>query len=248
VTRSRRRAIVRAPETGWTSAQTWLTLAAAAVLLAGFVAIQARRREPLMRLSILANRNLGAANLAQLLLGAAWIPMWFYLNLYLQQVLGYSAFPSGAALLPMTILIMIGMIALAPRVIARYGPKAPLVTGLAVLAAGLGWLALIRPTGGYLTDVLPASPVSALGMAPPESPPPPSSPRSPSPAGSPRRSPPKPKPHRQPDDPPGLSRNLRRAAQRAARRSAAYGEPSPASRKGRTRPSSSGPRRSYEEP
>ncbi|MBG0566619.1 MFS transporter [Actinoplanes aureus] len=158
-------AIVRAPEIGWNSGQTWLTLAGAAILLAAFVLIQARRREPLMRLSLFANRNLSAANVAQLLLGAAWIPMWFYLNLYLQQVLGYSAFPSGAALLPMTILIMLGMIALAPRVIARFGPKTTLVTGLAVLAAGLGWLALIRPTGSYLVDVLPASLVAALGMA-----------------------------------------------------------------------------------
>jgi EmrB/QacA subfamily drug resistance transporter len=158
-------AIVRAPETGWDSGQTWLTLAGAAILLAAFLIMQAKRREPLMRLSIFANRNLTAANLAQLLLGAAWIPMWFYLNLYLQQVLGYSAFPSGAALLPMTILIMIGMIALAPRAIARFGPKAMIVTGLAVLAAGLGWLALIRPAGSYLIDVLPASLVAALGMA-----------------------------------------------------------------------------------
>ena len=116
-------------------------------------------------LMVNANRNLSAANIAQLLLGAAWIPMWFYLNLYLQQVLGYRAFPSGAALLPMTVLIMIGMIVLAPRVIARYGPKPTLVAGLAVLAAGLGWLALIRPTGSYLIDVLPASLVAALGMA-----------------------------------------------------------------------------------
>jgi hypothetical protein len=58
--------------------------------------------------------NLGAANIAQLLLGAAWIPMWFFLNLYLQQVLGYSSFPSGSALLPMSVLIMVGMIVLAP--------------------------------------------------------------------------------------------------------------------------------------
>ncbi|GAA0812259.1 MFS transporter [Spirilliplanes yamanashiensis] len=158
-------AIVRAPEVGWTSGQTWIALAGAAAALIAFLAIQANRREPLMRLSIFRTPNLGAANLAQLLLGAAWIPMWFYLNLYLQQVLGYSAFPSGAALLPMTILIMIGMIAIAPRAINRFGPKPMIVTGLAVLAAGLGWLALIRPTGSFLVDVLPASLVAALGMS-----------------------------------------------------------------------------------
>ncbi|GHJ53138.1 MFS transporter [Nonomuraea sp. TT08I-71] len=157
--------VVRAPEVGWAAGQTWLVLAAAVVALAAFVAIQASRREPLMRLSIFRAPNLAAANVAQLLLGAAWIPMWFFLNLYLQQVLGYRAFPSGAALLPMTILIMVGMIALAPRAIARFGPKPMVVTGLAVLAVGLGWLALVRPDGTFTVDVLPASLVAALGMS-----------------------------------------------------------------------------------
>ena len=118
-----------------------------------------------MPLSIFRAPNLGAANIAQLLLGGAWIPMWFFLNLYLQRVLGYSAFPSGAALVPMTALIMLGMIVLAPRVLGRIGPKAAIVTGLLVLAAGMGWLALIRPDGNYWVDVLPASLVAALGMS-----------------------------------------------------------------------------------
>ncbi|MEV1241882.1 MFS transporter [Nonomuraea sp. NPDC049750] len=158
-------AIVRAPEIGWGSAETWLVLVGAVALLGGFVAIQARRREPLMRLSIFRAPNLSAANLTQLLLGGAWIPMWFFLNLYLQQVLGYSAFPSGAALVPMTVLIMVGMIVLAPRAIGRFGPKATTVAGLALLAAGMGWLSLISPNGSFATDVLPASLVAALGMS-----------------------------------------------------------------------------------
>ncbi|OKI62276.1 MFS transporter [Micromonospora sp. CB01531] len=157
--------IVRAPEIGWASGQTWLVLAGAVVALGAFVAIQAARREPLVRLSIFRAPNLAAANVAQLLLGAAWIPMWFFLNLYLQHVLGYSAFPSGAALLPMTILIMVGMVALAPRAIVRFGAKPMVVTGLAVLAVGLGWLALVRPDGSFAVDVLPASLVAALGMS-----------------------------------------------------------------------------------
>jgi EmrB/QacA subfamily drug resistance transporter len=158
-------AIVRAPQVGWAASQTWLALTAAVVLLGGFLAIQATRHAPLMRLSIFRTPDLAAANIAQLLLGAAWIPMWFFLNLYLQQVLGYSAFPSGAALLPMTVLIMLGMVAIAPRAINRFGPKAMVVAGLAVLAAGLGWLALARPDGSYAADVLPASLVAALGMS-----------------------------------------------------------------------------------
>ncbi|HEX2144411.1 MAG TPA: MFS transporter [Glycomyces sp.] len=158
-------AVVRAPEVGWASAETWGVLVGAAVLLAAFLAVQAKRREPLVPLAIFRAPNLGAANLAQALLGAAWIPMWFFLNLYLQQVLGYSAFPSGAALLPMTALIMVGMVVVAPRLTARFGPKAMIVTGLVLLAAGLGWLALVRPDGTYAADVLPASLVAALGMS-----------------------------------------------------------------------------------
>jgi MFS family permease len=127
--------IVRAPEVGWNTVQTWAVLAAAVALLGLFVLLQARRAHPLVRLSIFRTPNLAAANTAQFLLGAAWIPMWFFLNLYLQQVLGYTAFPSGAALLPMTVLIMIGMITLAPKAIARFGPKAMVVTGLGVLSA-----------------------------------------------------------------------------------------------------------------
>lgn len=149
----------------WTSASTWLVLAAAAILLGAFVAIQARRKEPLMPLAIFRAPDLGAANLAQVLLGAAWVPMWFFLNLYLQQVLGYSAFPSGAALLPMTALIMVGMIAISPKLFARFGARTMTIAGLLLLAAGLLWLSFIRPDGNFWVDVLPGSLVAALGMS-----------------------------------------------------------------------------------
>ena len=118
-----------------------------------------------MRLGIFTAPNLAASNAAQFMLGAAWIPMFFFLNLYLQQVLGLGAFASGAALLPLTVTIMVGMIVAAPRLIARFGPKAMTVAGLATLAAGLVWLSFIRPDGSFTVDVLPASLVAAAGMA-----------------------------------------------------------------------------------
>lgn len=158
-------AIVQAPEVGWASGQTWGVLAVAAALLAGFVYLQSRSSEPLMRLGIFRAPNLAAANIAQLLLGAAWVPMWFFLNLYLQQVLGYSAFPSGAALLPMTTLIMLGMIVIAPRAMQRFGAKPMIVTGLLILGIGLAIMSLVRPTGNFWVDVLPASLVAAGGMS-----------------------------------------------------------------------------------
>ena len=158
-------AVVEAPEVGWGAARTWWVLAGGAALVAVFVAQQARGHDPLLRPGIFRAPGLAAANLAQLLLGAAWIPMWFFLNLYLQQVLGFTAFPSGAALLPMTLLIMVGMVVLAPRVLAALGVRATTVTGLVLLAAGMAWLALVDPDGSYAVDVLPASLVAALGMS-----------------------------------------------------------------------------------
>ena len=158
-------AIVRAPEEGWASSETLLVLAAGLALLGAFVAIQASRREPLMRLGIFRTPNLAAANLAQLLLGAAWIPMWYFLNLYLQQVLGFGAFEGGAALLPMTVTIMVLMVVAAPRVMARVGARAMVVAGLLVLGAGLAGLSLARADGSFAVDVLPASLIAATGMA-----------------------------------------------------------------------------------
>ncbi len=157
--------IVRAPDEGWGSSATLLAIGAGLLLLAAFVAIQAARREPLMRLGILRTPNLAAANVAQLLLGAAWIPMWFFLNLYLQQVLGFGAFEGGAALLPMTLAIMVLMVVVAPRVIARFGAKPPIVAGMLLLGAGMAVMSLVRPDGSFAVDVLPASLIAATGMA-----------------------------------------------------------------------------------
>jgi predicted MFS family arabinose efflux permease len=157
--------IVRAPQAGWTSASTLVAGLVGVALVGAFVARQARASEPLVRLGIFKAPNLAAANAAQFLLGAAWIPMFFFVNLYLQQVLGLGAFASGAALLPLTVTIMVGMVTVAPRLIARFGPRAMTVAGLATLAAGLTWLSLIRADGSFLVDVLPASLVTAAGMA-----------------------------------------------------------------------------------
>ncbi|GAA3495920.1 DHA2 family efflux MFS transporter permease subunit [Streptomyces prasinosporus] len=158
-------AIVRAPEVGWTSTGTVLQLAGAVALLVLFFVIQKTVREPLMPLGIWRVPRLGSANLAMALLGAAWIPMWYFLNLYLQQVLGYGAFASGAALLPMTGLLMIFMTAITARLMTKFGAKPMIGGGLLVLAAGLLWLSAVEPTGTFVVDVLPASLVAALGMS-----------------------------------------------------------------------------------
>lgn len=158
-------AIVRAPEAGWGDAATLIPLGLGVALLVAFVVRQFRAAEPLLRPGLLRTPLLGGANLAQLLLGAAWIPMWFFLNLYLQNVLGASAFAAGAALIPMTALIVVGMTAVAPRLAARWGTLPMVTIGFVLLAAGLLWLSWARPDGVYAIDVLPASLVAAAGMA-----------------------------------------------------------------------------------
>ncbi|MGW4272201.1 MFS transporter [Streptomyces seoulensis] len=158
-------AVVRAPETGWGATKTVLELVGVAALLMLFFILQKTSCQPLMPLDIWRVPRLGSANLAMTLLGAAWIPMWYFLNLYLQQVLGYGAFASGAALLPMTLLLMVFMTAITARLLARLGAKPLIGGGLLVLAAGLLWLSAVEPSGSFVVDVLPASLVAALGMA-----------------------------------------------------------------------------------
>jgi len=157
--------IVRAPDVGWGAMETVVQFAVAAGLLAAFVTIHRARREPLVPLAIFRAPGLAAANLAMALLGAAWIPMWFFLNLYLQQVLGFGAFKGGAALLPMTVTIMVLMVGVIGRAVGRFGPKPTLVTGMLVLSAGVFLLSFIRAGGSFAVDVLPATLVAATGMS-----------------------------------------------------------------------------------
>jgi MFS family permease len=130
-----------------------------------FVTVQAIREQPLVPLGIFKAPNLAAANFVMALLGAAWIPMWFFLNLYLQQVLSFGAFESGAALLPMTLTIMVLMVGATSRIVGRFGFKSPLVVGLVVMAGGIGVLTAIRSDGQFGVDVLPASIMAAVGMS-----------------------------------------------------------------------------------
>ncbi|MGI9112836.1 MAG: MFS transporter [Gaiellaceae bacterium] len=156
---------VTANDVGWGSAQTLALYAVALGLFVGFLAIESRRVEPLVRLGIFRTHNLAGANAVMALLGAAWIPMWFFLNLYLQQVRGYDAFEGGLALLPMTVAIMVLMVGVTGRLVARYGFKPPMIAGLSLLAAGIALLARVPADGSFLIDVLPASLVAATGMS-----------------------------------------------------------------------------------
>jgi EmrB/QacA subfamily drug resistance transporter len=156
--------IVRTEVTGWGAASTVALLAGGALLLALFVAIEGWfARSPLMPLRIYASRTLSAANVVVFLLGAASFAMWFFLSLYLQQVLGYSPLRAGFAFLPMTLCIVAGS-RLASRTVTQVGPKLILALGMALQAVGLLLFTQLSPDGSYLGDVLVPSLLIAVGI------------------------------------------------------------------------------------
>ncbi len=157
--------IVSAEGVGWKSLQTIGLLALSLVLFIIFFVIQKQKKEPLVPLSIFKVPNLSSGNLVMALLAAAWIPLWFFLNLYLQQTLNYSAFNSGLALLPMTIAIMFLMVGVTGKLVAKFGFKTNLIAGLIALATSLLLFSTIPADGTFLVNVLPASLLGALGMS-----------------------------------------------------------------------------------
>jgi len=156
--------IVRTDVTGWGSAQALGLIAAGLVLLAAFVGIEGLfAKAPLMPLRIYSSRTLSAANVVVLQVGAAVFGMWFFLSLYLQQVLGYSPIKAGLAFLPMTLCIIAGS-TLASRAVTRVGPKPLLVAGMIAQAAGLLVFTDITVGGSYLGNVLLPSLLVAIGI------------------------------------------------------------------------------------
>ncbi|MNG81423.1 putative MFS-type transporter EfpA [compost metagenome] len=157
--------IVSAEHVGWSSLQTVVLLGISILLFIVFIMLQKKKSDPLVPMTIFKVPNLSAGNLMMSLLAAAWIPLWFFLNLYLQQILHYSAFHSGLALLPMTIAIMILMVGFTGKLVARFGFKTNIITGLVILAGSLFLFSTIPADGSFLKDVLPASLLGALGMS-----------------------------------------------------------------------------------
>lgn len=157
--------VVRAPELGWTDTSTVSSIAGGVALLAAFVVMQAIRRDPLMPLGIFRTKDLAAGNAVMALLGAAWVPMWFFLNLFLQQVLGYGPFAAGASLLPMTVLMMILTVGATGRIVGRFGNRRVLVAGLLSLSGGLAILTAVSPNSTFAEVALAGSLVAALGMS-----------------------------------------------------------------------------------
>jgi EmrB/QacA subfamily drug resistance transporter len=156
-------AITQANKYGWGSAETIGLFTASLALLTGFVAWEARSRDPLMPLSIFRLRTLVGANIAGLILGTVLFAMFLMLTLYMQQVLGYSPLKTGFAYLAVAGTAIVWS-AVAAQLVTRVGVKPVLVTGMTFLTAGIAFFTQVSPDGSYVSDLLPGFLVIAVGM------------------------------------------------------------------------------------
>jgi predicted MFS family arabinose efflux permease len=154
--------LTRAPDVGWGDPRTIAEFAGAFVLLALFVANEARTSRPLLPLRTFRLPGVTSANIAALLQFSAVIPVFFFLTLYLQDVQRYSALRAGLAFLPLAG----GVIVIAPsasRLVGRFGPAPTLIAGPLVFAGGLVYLSRLPVHGAYLSDILPGLAMVAAG-------------------------------------------------------------------------------------
>ena len=156
-------ALVRAPIVGWGSARTIGELVGAAAVLAAFVVNERRQREPLAPLSIFRINGLGFANVTQLVAFAGFLALFFFVTLYMQNVLGYSAIQTGLAYLP---LCAAGAVSagVSSQLLSRVGTRPVIVAGALISAGGLFWLSRIPVDGSYVSDLLPGLVLIALGI------------------------------------------------------------------------------------
>ena len=155
--------LIKAPDVGWSKARTIATLAAAGLMLVAFVLNERRSRNPLMSLSIFRVKGLAAADATWLLAMAGFFAMFFFLTLYMQEVLGFSPIQAGAAYLPVTACLALAS-GVSSQLFARIGTRPVIVAGALLSAGGIYYLSKIPLHGSYVPDVLPGLVMMALGF------------------------------------------------------------------------------------
>ena len=156
-------ALVDADSAGWGSAQTIVLLAVAAVLLSAFVGIERRAAAPLVPERLVKLGSVRGSNAVGLLVGASLFSMFFFVSLYMQQVLGFSPLKTGLSYVPLAVTIILSA-GLASQIVTRIGFKPVLMVGTLLIAAGLLWFSRISVDGSFASDVLGPSLLAAVGL------------------------------------------------------------------------------------
>jgi EmrB/QacA subfamily drug resistance transporter len=155
--------LVNAPSAGWGTARTIGGLTGAGLLLLAFVGNERRDSNPLVPLSIFRIKGLAAADATQVIAMAGFYSMFFFLTLYMQNVLGFSQLQAGAAYLPATAGVAISS-GIASQLFARVGTRPIIVAGALISAGAVYWLAQIPVDGSYLHDLLPGLLIMSFGL------------------------------------------------------------------------------------
>jgi EmrB/QacA subfamily drug resistance transporter len=154
----------RAQTDGWGEPVTIGFLAAAAILLVAFVALERRVRHPLLPLAVVADRNRGASFTAIATAGAGIFALFLFLTFYFQSTKGMSAFETGLAFLPLSVAIIVAATTVSTRVLARTGPRPLIPAGMLSAAAGMALLTRIGTDTAYASHVLPSLVLVGLGF------------------------------------------------------------------------------------
>ena len=156
-------ALLDASSSGWGSTKIISLLAGSVALIGIFVAIELRSKAPLVPFRIFRRRTLTGANVAGLLLGASLFSLFYFLSLYMQQVLGYSAIHAGLSYLPFAVTIILAA-GLGSQLVTRFGFKPILAIGLALVSLGLVGFTQVSVGGGFLSDILGPSVLGGIGL------------------------------------------------------------------------------------
>jgi EmrB/QacA subfamily drug resistance transporter len=156
-------ALIEANTYGWGSPRILVAFGIAVVALGVFVALELHQRLPMLDLSLFRNRTFSGANTVMLLMGLAMFGVFFYVSLYMQQVIGYSPTQAGASFLPMTVLIIV-IAPLAGRFSDRFGSRVFAGTGMALVAGSLFLFSRQGVHSGFW-QLLPAMLLGGVGMA-----------------------------------------------------------------------------------
>ena len=155
--------LLDASSAGWGSTKIVTLLALSVVLIGVFAAVELRSKAPLVPFRIFRVRTLTGANVVGLLLGASLFAMFFFITLYMQQVLGYSPIHAGLSYLPLAVTIILAA-GIGGQFVTRFGFKPILAAGMALVAGGLLWFSRISVHGGFLADILGPSLLAAMGL------------------------------------------------------------------------------------
>jgi EmrB/QacA subfamily drug resistance transporter len=156
-------AVVQTNSHAWGSVATIVPLALAALLIGAFVIIELRATAPLVPFATFKSRALSGANFVMLMIGASMFAMWYFVSLYLQEVLHYSPMQAGLCFFPAAIAVVIGA-QISGRIVGKFGPRIIMATSTVVVGLALLWMSRTTATSSYLSGIFGPITIAALGL------------------------------------------------------------------------------------